>query len=239
MNMTKSNVSKAVASAKQTVKAPVDNSAALAALAALGPDALAALLAQIGKPTEAAPPAVKQDNRATAFVEAAKLVGKQATISDEKHVNSGDTVKVFYCSKMSPNNKKSPVLRIETSSGELGFAKPAQLAVIGDMPKADFTRLSAMQSAQSEETLYIAATCTNETDKSIVLQYSGWARKLVFWKPNAERSGTITVTGFSTPDGTNIFEVAAWQVRKMTGMDGYNALKAKQPALSAIVDAKK
>lgn len=223
--MTKTNAKSAIAAAKAN-KAPApatDMTSQLAALLAkMSPEQIAELL---GNKAPA-----KQEKAADA--DFSGLIGKLVEVTDgRKHV--GKTFKCFYVTK---GGFRKPSALCEgdellTDGATPTFINPSYLKVIGDMDAKDIKRLKDMQEAQKSETLYIAATAVSETDKSIQLRYPTWAKNLWFSRPSM-----ISIAG-DAPDGSKIFEIAAWKVKKECGMDAYNALLAKQADLEKIVNS--
>lgn len=178
------------------------------------------------KPAEKAPANAAPD----AVTDINTLKGMLAEVSKGKH--KGKTVKIFFASV------RKNVLLCEDGDGENVWVKPDNLKVSGKMTDADIKRLTAKQEADAHETVYVEANALSETDNGVMLKAPGWFKRVFFTKPNDEREGMISTTGAVGPSGMDIFEVVAWKIRKECGMDSYNAIKAKQAELAAIVEAK-
>lgn len=204
--------------------------ALLAVLAKLTPAQIASLTSgEAPKAPETAKPAKQEVDFQTFKGKVCKVIGGR------KHV--GKTFKVYHVTKGSERRKPVAICEgdtLITKGVTPEFVNPAHLEIVGDMKAEDVARLDKFQKEQSEETLYVAATAKNtSSEKAILLSNPRWVRDVYFSK-----NGMISLTGFETPDGDKIFEVAAWQVRKQLGISTYDELVAQQPALAAIVEAK-
>lgn len=185
-------------------------------------------------------PVEKQAETTPVVDDAQRFKGKLCKVIGGKKL-TGETLKVFAVTK--GNAYRKPLALCEgtdklTAEDMPVFMKPEYLEIVGDMTAADIKRLDERQTAQSEETLYVAGTATRDTDKAVELKVPGWFKRVYFTKSAGDKAGMISNTGFTDTEGMDIFEVAAWKVRKEVGMDSYTVLKAKQTAFAAIVEAK-
>jgi hypothetical protein len=185
--------------------------------------------AKANKPATEAP-----KTEAPASEDAQRFVGKLCKIGSGKY--KGKTLKVFFVTRKN--------LALCEGDEALGtddapiFVGAKHLEIVGDMTKADIDRLKARQQTQAEETLYVAATVTHDGDNAVQLAYPGWFKRIYFTKPTEDKPGMIAKTGFQDTNGLDIFEIAAWKVKKEAGLDSYHVLKSKQDAYAAIVEAK-
>lgn len=225
--MAQANKAKTAIAAATKAATPEDAIAKV--IASMSAEQLTALLAAKGVALPKAPKETKPEIDAQSFKgKVCKVVGGRKMV--------GETIKVYHVTKGSERRKPLAIAEgaeVIVKGVTPVFINPAHLEIVGDMSPADIKRLDDFQKEQSEETLYVAATAKISTEKSILLSHPRWVKDVYF-----SVNGMISLTGFDTADGTKIFEVAAWQVRKQCGSAAYDELVAQQPALTAIVEAK-
>lgn len=149
--------------------------------------------------------------------------------------HNGELVKVFFVSKGRAGTDdvraKKPIARIELANGEVTFMGLTNMEVVKPMDQGDIDRLSAAQKAESEETLYVAATCRQVGDQSIKLSNNGWWKDIWFPKSQCSRCKAVTA------EGIDIYEVPAWKIRQAAGNDSYENAKRAQVELEKLVAA--
>jgi len=232
-NNAKNTVAKAATKA-QANTAPTGIEAMIAQfMANMTPEQVLALAKEKG---------VKLEKSDKPTVDATQFIGKLVKVIGGRK-NVGDTFKAYHATKGSQFRKPSVLAEgAETLVAGMTpvFLNPAYLEIVSDLTDADNKRLTAMHKAQADETLYVVAFVKNggDTENALKLSNKGWARDLWFTKAKGDKEGMISVTGEETPDGEKIFEVAGWKLRKELDTNTYNAIKAQQPALAAIVERK-
>lgn len=170
---------------------------------------------------------LRKRERDTAIELSKAFQGKVVKVVNGKK-RKGETGNVTWSG---PNKYGKRIARIEFGE-DFDIIDQGYLEVVGDQDAKTRKRIEAANEASKNETFYIAATIGHQSEKAVRMDYPGWFKSLWFSKEMVSKT-EATYGEKNTP----IFEIPAWKVRKECGSDCYDALRAKQDELAALVDA--
>jgi hypothetical protein len=169
----------------------------------------------------------KKELAAAVKEEFGELVYHNVTINGARKFENGTAGECLF---VGVSKFLQPMAIVALKDGENAYVQPRFLKKGKPIDAKRKAFLEAEREAASSETVMLPAMVGKETERAVLLQYSGWFKGMWFNKENVEKIGDTAT------EGVSVFEVPVWKIRQSMGQDAVDGVKAKQADFAKLIN---